>query len=301
MLIGSIGALSLVNGTIETYAHGYINNSRAALAQKGENQNVGPVQYEPQSVEGPGNYPSEGPADGQIAGGGKFHQLDEQTANKWTKVPMKGGKNTFTWTLTAPHRTSEWKYYITKKGWNPNDPLERSDFELIGLIAGNNEVPLSTVTHTIDVPTDRKGYYVILGVWEIADTTNAFYQVVDVQLSYDGGDHGNEEDNIEPIVPEGLQATEVKATSAKLAWSPSADNLGVHHYNIYKDGKKVKSIEDVSTVELGLKVILAIIARRHAFKAFESSAKAMDACITKFNPNFTYRKGAVLNKFFGFS
>ncbi|MDP8591520.1 lytic polysaccharide monooxygenase, partial [Enterococcus lactis] len=29
---------------------------------------------------------------------------------------------------------------------------------------------------------DRKGYNVILAVWNISDTTNAFYQVIDVNI-----------------------------------------------------------------------------------------------------------------------
>ncbi len=32
-----------------------------------------------------------------------------------------------------------------------------------------------------DVP-QRTGYQVVLGVWSIADTVNAFYQVVDVNM-----------------------------------------------------------------------------------------------------------------------
>lgn len=251
-LIGSIGTMGLGVTTLQTNAHGYINNSRAALAKSGENKNAGPVQYEPQSVEAPGNYPQAGPADGQIAsGGGKFSALDAQTADRWTKVPMKGGKNTFTWTLTAPHRTSEWKYYITKKGWDPNDPLERSDFEQIGRVEGNGQVPLSTVTHTIDVPTDRQGYYVILGVWEIADTENAFYQVVDVQLSNDGTDNGNQ-DKEAPTVPTGLKSTSVKTTSATLSWNPAKDNTGVDHYNLYRDGEKVKTVQGTSVTDTNL-------------------------------------------------
>lgn len=250
-LVGSIGALSFGN-VANTYAHGYINNSRAALAQKGQNTNAGPVQYEPQSVEAPGNYPEAGPADGQIAsGGGKFSALDAQTADRWTKVPMNGGKNTFTWTLTAPHRTSEWKYYITKKGWDPNDPLERADFEFIGRVEGNGQVPLSTVTHTIDVPTDREGYYVILGVWEIADTTNAFYQVIDVELSNDGVDNGNE-DKEAPSVPAGLKATSVSTTSTTLSWNASSDNKGVNHYNLYRDGIKIKTVEGTNAMDENL-------------------------------------------------
>ncbi|WP_338139484.1 lytic polysaccharide monooxygenase [Paenibacillus thiaminolyticus] len=95
-----------------------ISNLRTAApisASSGENTNCGLVEYEPQSIEARGNFPIGGPADGHIAGGGVFPELDAQSSTRWNKVDMNGGNNTFTWHLTAPHATKEWKYYITKK------------------------------------------------------------------------------------------------------------------------------------------------------------------------------------------
>ncbi|EIA21571.1 lytic polysaccharide monooxygenase [Listeria fleischmannii] len=181
-------ALTLSVTTVGASAHGYISKpeSRAYLAKLGVNQNAGPIQYEPQSVEATGNFPASGPADGHIAGGGKFNDMDVQTAIRWHKVDVSGGANTIEWTLTANHRTSEWKYFITKKDWNPNEPITRASLEHLTTIDGNNAVPPSKVTQTVNLPTDRSGYYVLLGVWEIADTGNAFYQVVDLNLSNNG-------------------------------------------------------------------------------------------------------------------
>ncbi|MBH8597985.1 lytic polysaccharide monooxygenase [Thermoactinomyces sp. CICC 10523] len=165
-------------------AHGYIESpaSRAYLCKQGVNTNCGQIQWEPQSVEGPGSFPQSGPPDGQLAGTGRFPELNVQTESRWQKVTIHGGANTFQWYLTAPHATKEWKYYITKKGWNPNKPLSRDELELFCYYPGDGKRPPNTVTHTCNVPTDRSGYHVILGVWEIADTGNAFYQAVDVNL-----------------------------------------------------------------------------------------------------------------------
>ncbi|MGL5354474.1 MAG: lytic polysaccharide monooxygenase [Clostridium sp.] len=240
----------LVSISEKANAHGYVNKGRAALGKEGINVNVGGAQYEPQSIESVGNFPESGPADGQIASAGHFPELDEQSADRWVKVPMKGGKNTFTWTLTAPHRTSEWKYYITKKGWDVNDKLERSDFEQIERLDGNNEIPLKTVTHTINVPTDREGYYVILGVWEIADTGNAFYQVMDVDLSNDG--QGGSEDNIAPTAPTSLDSANQTTNSIDLTWNKSSDNVAVSHYNVYRDNKKVQTALGTSVTDINL-------------------------------------------------
>lgn len=171
-------------------AHGYVESpaSRSYLCKQGVNVNCGPIQYEPQSVEGIGEFPQLGPSDGQIAGAGHFPALDVQTVDRWKKVTLNGGTNTFKWKLTAPHSTKEWKYYITKKGWNPNKPLTRSDLDLVPFYVKNDggARPGTTVTHEANVPTDRSGYHLILAVWEIADTGNAFYQVIDVNLVNNG-------------------------------------------------------------------------------------------------------------------
>lgn len=183
VLLGTVGFAPSV------FAHGYIESpaSRAYLCKQGENINCGPVMYEPQSVEGRGSFPQSGPPDGHIAGGGVFPDLDEQKVDRWKKVTLHGGKNTFKWYLTAPHSTKEWKYYITKKGWNPNQPLTRADLDPVFCYYNDGGArPPSTVVHECNVPIDRSGYHLILGVWEIADTGNAFYQAIDVNLVNNG-------------------------------------------------------------------------------------------------------------------
>ena len=70
-------------------AHGYVESpaSRSYLCKQGVNVNCGPVQYEPQSVEGIGGFPQLGPSDGQIAGAGHFPALDVQ-AGKWPAIAI---------------------------------------------------------------------------------------------------------------------------------------------------------------------------------------------------------------------
>lgn len=166
-------------------AHGFVSKpeSRGLLCKTGANINCGGVQYEPQSLEAPGNFPIGGPADGQIAGANTFPKLDEQTKYRWTKVPMKSGANTFEWTLTGAHATAKWDYYITKQGWNPDQPLIRADLELFCSINDGGKKPSSSVKHNCTIP-ERSGYQVILAVWSIADTANAFYNVIDA--NFDG-------------------------------------------------------------------------------------------------------------------
>ncbi|BDG80256.1 chitin-binding protein [Bacillus subtilis] len=190
----SVGA-TLFAGDVS--AHGYIKEpaSRAYMGSlekqiigwTAATQKYGSVVDNPQSVEGLKGFPAGGPPDGKIASAnGGFGQidfgLDRQTADHWVKQNMHGGLNTFTWHYTAPHATSKWHYYITKKDWNPNKPLTRDEFELIGTVDHDGSRADTNLSHKIYVPADRSGYHVILGVWDVADTSNAFYNVIDVNL-----------------------------------------------------------------------------------------------------------------------
>lgn len=185
------------------------SRSRAALCSQNYgalNSNCGNIMYEPQSLEAPKGFPQGGPADGKIASaGGLFGGiLDQQTADRWFKNTIKGGENTFTWKYTAPHSTSQWHYYITKKGWNPNKPLTRADFEPIGTVKHDGSKASNNLSHKINVPTDRSGYHVILAVWDVADTVNAFYNVIDVNLIND-----EKPDTEAPAQPSGLQVVKL--------------------------------------------------------------------------------------------
>ncbi|MBU4682253.1 lytic polysaccharide monooxygenase [Cedecea davisae] len=173
--------------------HGYVSNppSRALLcSEKGDhlNKNCGAVQYEPQSLEAPKGFPEKGPVDGHIASAGheNYAELDEQTPTRWHHVSLANGKQDFTWTLTADHKTEKWRFFITKKDWDPSKKLTRAQFDLTNPICeqdGKGEIPGDVVTiKDCTIPADYKGYHVILGVWDIADTGNAFYQVIDTDI-----------------------------------------------------------------------------------------------------------------------
>ncbi|PEM19518.1 chitin-binding protein [Bacillus toyonensis] len=247
----SLGAVALTAGIIGTtlipqnaYAHGFVEKpgSRSALCSPtygALNVNCGSVMYEPQSLEAPKGFPQAGPVDGQIASaGGKFGGiLDQQTADRWFKNTITGGENTFTWKFTAPHLTSKWHYYITKIGWNPNKALTRADFEPIGTVQHDGSAASNNVAHKINVPTDRSGYHVILAVWDVADTANAFYNVIDVNLI-----NNVKPDTEAPSIPNGIQTQKVTANSIELTWNTSTDNVGVKGYQIFRNGEMIDTV-----------------------------------------------------------
>lgn len=253
----ALGLLCLFGFSGKAFAHGYIESpaSRTLLCQQGTNKDCGAIQYEPQSVEGIGDFPSSGPADGKIAGAGKYSELDAQSSTRWSKVNMKGGKNTFTWKLTANHVTEGWRYYITKIGWDPNKPLTRDQLESkpFCTVDGGNVKPEMSVSHTCIVPTDRTGYYIILGVWEIGDTVNAFYQAIDVNLTQDGGTITPDPDPVVlPSIPADALCTGHTESSITLAWKASTASAGIKNYEVSRNGTLVGTTTLTSYTDNGL-------------------------------------------------
>lgn len=151
--------------------------------RQGRQQKCGFIIYEPQSLKRT-KVSAAGPADGKIASAnGAFPELDQQSATRWSKVSITPGTTTFHWTIEANHATTSWKYYITKQNWNPDEPLTRASFDLTPFCSVDykGKQPPHSYSDTCDVPS-RTGYQVILAVWEIADTANAFYNVIDVDF-----------------------------------------------------------------------------------------------------------------------
>lgn len=180
----------LISGSV--FAHGYVSQppSRDLLCQKGVNTDCGNGQYEPQSVgESPKGFPAAGtPPDGKLASGVGASEylgvkLNEQTSDRWAKNKMQSGNQDFSWHFTAVHATQNWKYFITRPDWNPNKVLTRESFESEPFCFhdGKEKLPPTDLTHTCNVP-ERSGYHVIYANWEVSNTDNTFYKMIDVEF-----------------------------------------------------------------------------------------------------------------------
>ena len=170
------------------YAHGFTTSptSRAVHCQQGAVTDCGPIQWEPQSVEGPKGFPSAGPQDGTLcaAGDSRWAQLDDQRGGTgWPAQQVSAGSFPFTWHLSAPHATTSFDYYITKDGWNDTAPLSRASLDLTPFLSVpfGGQRPPNDLSHSGNLPA-RNGHHMILAVWTIADTGNAFYQCSDVKF-----------------------------------------------------------------------------------------------------------------------
>lgn len=197
------------------------------------------------------------PPDGRIAsanqGDGLF--LDEPGTH-WEKHTVSSASVLqFIWTYTAFHATRRYNYFITREGWNPNLPLSRAQFESEPFFKvelteqpfwshGPALRPTNPTVHDVPLPV-RSGYHVLLAVWEVADTGNAFYQVID--LDFVGG--GNP-DSATPVSPAGLHAGEVTSNSVALSWNASA-TAGVT-YRLYRDNTRIHQGPELSFTNTGL-------------------------------------------------
>ncbi len=141
-------------------AHGYISSPPSRQAQCAAGVvDCGPIKWEPQSVEGPKGLRS-------CSGGNeRFAELNDD-GKGWRVTPV-GSSTTFTWRLTARHATSTWQYFAGGR--------KIAEFD------DHGEQPGSTVTHSVDFGGLR-GQQKVLAVWNIADTANAFYACVDVNI-----------------------------------------------------------------------------------------------------------------------
>ncbi|MCD0445329.1 lytic polysaccharide monooxygenase [Glycomyces sp. A-F 0318] len=179
------------------WGHGYTSDppSRSALCASGEVADCGAISYEPQSVEGPKGFPAAGPADGDIcsAGHDAFAELDDPRGGNWPATPVDAGAETFTWTMTVAHSTATFDYYITNDSYDPTRPLTRGmlDLQPFASFEMGGAQPDHVMSHDVTLP-DRSGRQLILSVWNIADTANAFYSCIDVDFG--GGGNGTPTD-----------------------------------------------------------------------------------------------------------
>ena len=186
--VATAGAFALSTGGASGHGYTDLPISRQKLCANGTVTNCGDIQWEPQSVEGPKGFPAAGPADGQICNGGlsRFAQLSSPktpSGAAWPTTKVNGGQSyTFRWQFTAMHATTDFKYYVTKQGWNQNHALARSDLNTTPFLTVpyNGQRPPATLSHSGTLPSGLSGHHVIVAVWTIADTGNAFYACSDV-------------------------------------------------------------------------------------------------------------------------
>ncbi|WP_181790131.1 lytic polysaccharide monooxygenase [Streptomyces phytophilus] len=149
-------------------AHGWVTSPSSRQDQCAAGVvNCGQIKYEPQSVEGPKGLTS------CSGGNGQFAELNDDSKG-WRVNPV-AGSTTFSWHITARHRTSTWQYFIggTK----------------IAEFNDGGAQPPADVYHNVNFG-NFSGKQKVLAVWNVYDTGNAFYSCIDVNIGGGGGDPG---------------------------------------------------------------------------------------------------------------
>src|SRR5690625_3138391 len=169
--LGIAMAVPIINAP-SAEAHGWMTNppSRQDLcADRATSFDCGAIKYEPQSVEArKGSMKCSG-------GNERFSILDDESRD-WP-VTEVDNSITLKWNITAAHATSTWEYFI--------------DGDLIEEYDQNGQRPPSTVSHTIsNLP---QGQHTLLARWNVADTQNAFYSCIDIQVGEGNGDGGDQD------------------------------------------------------------------------------------------------------------
>lgn len=160
--IAPFGLLVLPASTAS--AHGYISTPPSRQAQCAQGTvSCGDIKYEPQSVEGPKGLRS------CSGGNARFAELNDDS--KGWRATSVGSTVTFTWTFTARHATSNYEYYLGNTR--------------IAVFSGGGQQPPPSVSHTVNLGS-ASGRQKLLAIWNIADTANAFYACVDLQVGGGG-------------------------------------------------------------------------------------------------------------------
>lgn len=190
------------------------------------------------------------PPDGKIAsanqGDGNF--LDE-AGTHWQKHKVAPSEMLkISWYYSAQHATRRWNYFITREDWNPNLPLSRAQFEPEPFYKvelseqpywshADALNPPQPTEHNVMLP-QRSGYHVILAVWEVANTGNAFYHVIDLDFTVEEGDG-----EVTPVSPDGLRASNITTTSATLSWNAAATQSSA--YRLYRDDTPIAQLTEL--------------------------------------------------------
>ncbi|GGJ78660.1 hypothetical protein GCM10010123_05750 [Pilimelia anulata] len=147
-------------------AHGYVLTppSRQANCASKAMAGCGDIVWEPQSVEAPKGAMS---CNGN---GARFAELNDDS-RPWPAAKV-GQQATFTWKITARHATTTWEYFIGGKR--------------IAVFDDKGKPAQATMTHHVSL-AGYTGRQKVLARWNIADTVNAFYNCVDLDVSAEAG------------------------------------------------------------------------------------------------------------------
>jgi chitin-binding protein len=130
--------------------------------------------------------------DGQLCSGGNPNYSGFDRTGDWPLTHLTSGSNfNFTYNSWAAH--PGWFYlYVTKNGWNPNQPLRWDDLEDQPFLTADHPAqsgPVGSVDGKYQwsgaFPAGKSGRHLVYSVWKRSDSAETFYGCSDV--TFDGG------------------------------------------------------------------------------------------------------------------
>lgn len=243
-----IGAASLLPAT-GANAHGYISSPKSRVIMCKENGIENPSHpaciaakaagnqglYTPQEVAVGGvrddhqNYIP----DGRLCSAGRANLYGMDLARSdWPAESVSPGLKTFVWTNTAAHKTTYFRYYITREGYNHSQPLRWDD---LVLIHDSGQADQETTSyHDVWLPY-RTGKHIVYSIWQrdwVRDAAEGFYQCVDVDFGNGTGGPSSSSSSVASSVVSSSSSSISNDTCAALpAWASGAT---------YNNGNQVK-------------------------------------------------------------
>ncbi|MBP2335332.1 chitin-binding protein [Saccharothrix coeruleofusca] len=168
-------------------------------------------------------------ADGDLCGPSTKYDAYNLARDDWPTTTLRAGAPiTFRYNAWAPH-PGTWDQYVTKDGFDVTKPLKWSDLEPAPFNSVLNP-PLGSGEYSWNATLPNKtGRHIIYSIWQRTDSPEAFYSCSDVIFT--GGSGGDGQAPTAPGAPTGTAS----ADSVALSWSPSADNVGVTGYQVFRE------------------------------------------------------------------
>jgi chitin-binding protein len=168
--------------------------------------------------------------DGKLCGPTTKYDAYNLGRSDWPTTSLRAGSTiTIKYNAWAPH-PGTWDQYVTKDGYDPNQPLRWSDLEpapfntVVNPALGNGEYSWNATL------PNKSGRHVIYSIWQRSDSPEAFYSCSDVVFNGGGGTG----DTTPPSAP-GTPTATASSNSVALTWPAATDNVGVTGYQVYRE------------------------------------------------------------------
>ncbi|ONI80497.1 cellulose-binding protein [Saccharothrix sp. ALI-22-I] len=169
-------------------------------------------------------------ADGDLCGPTTKYDAYNLARGDWPTTTLRAGAAiNFKYNAWAPH-PGTWDQYVTKDGFDVNQPLKWSDLEPVPFDSITNPVAVGGEYSWNGTLPNKTGRHIIYSIWQRNDSPEAFYSCSDVIFT--GGNGGG--DTQAPTAP-GTPTATATGTSVALSWPAATDNVGVSGYTVYRE------------------------------------------------------------------